>query len=81
MKIFNILYITAVVVFVFSCRSNDDFSESIFNTTKPVVDPNSTTAPFDQWLYDNFVSPYNLEIQYKFNLPASKMEYQLAPAD
>ena len=80
----RILYILCVTVFLMticSCRNDDDFSESIFDTTVAVVDPNSTTAPFDQWLYDNFVVPYNLEIQYKFNLPASKLEYQLAPAD
>jgi len=81
MKIINILCVIAVVMFVSSCKNEDVFSESIFDTTKPTVDANSTTAFFDQWLYDNFVLPYNLEIQYKLNLPASKMEYQLAPAD
>lgn len=80
-KIAYILSVVAMVVSISSCRNNDDFTESIFDTTIPAVDPNSTTAPFDQWLYDNFVVPYNTEIQYKFNLPASKLEYQLAPAD
>ena len=43
--------------------------------------PSNLTAPFDQWLYDNFVVPYNTEIQYKFNFTASDLGYQLAPAD
>ena len=80
-KTIYILSFAAVVLSVCSCRNDDDFSESIFDTTKEVVDQNSATAPFDQWLYDNFVVPYNLDIQYRFNMPASKLEYQLSPAD
>lgn len=80
-KIIYILSIITVAMSVSSCRNNEDFSESIFDTSIPAVDLNSTTAPFDQWLYNNFVEPYNLEIQYKFNLPASNMGYQLAPSD
>lgn len=64
-----------------SCSEDDDFTDSIFDTTKGVVDKDASTAPFDQWLYDNFVVPYNTEIQYKFNFPASSLEYQLTPAD
>ena len=80
-KLIYILCVAVVVMSVSSCRDDGDFTESIFDTTIPAVDPNSATAPFDQWLYDNFVVPYNLEIQYRFNMPASKLEYQLAPAD
>lgn len=80
-KIIYILSVAALLVSASSCRNDDDFTESIFDTTIPAVDPNSATAPFDKWLYDNFVVPYNTEIQYKFNFPASKLEYQLAPAD
>lgn len=80
-RILYILNVAAVVFFCCSCSSDDDLGESIFDTSISAVDPNSATAPFDQWLYDNFVVPYNLEIQYRFNLPASKMEYYLAPTD
>ena len=72
---------TALVGVIVSCQSDDDFSESIFDTSTPAVDNTAATAPFDQWLYDNFVVPYNTEIQYKFNFPASKLEYQLTPTD
>lgn len=64
-----------------SCSNDDDFTASIFDTTVGSVDTTASTAPFDLWLYDNFVVPYNTEIQYKFNLPASNMDFQLAPAD
>ena len=80
-KLIYVLSIGAIVMSFCSCRGDDDFTDSIFDTSIEAVDQNSATAPFDQWLYDNFVVPYNLEIQYKFNLLASKLEYQLAPAD
>ena len=75
------LSFAALVLCVCSCRSNDDFTDTIFDTEIPDVDENSATGPFDKWLYDNFVVPYNTEIQYKFNMPASKLEYLLSPAE
>ena len=80
----QVLYIFSLVVVVTafsSCRSNDDFTESIFDTTVPVVDPNSSTAPFDQWLYDNFVVPYNVDVKYRFDFMSSDLQFQLTPAD
>lgn len=63
------------------CRKEDDLTDSIFDTEVPVVDKNRSTAEFDQWLYDNFVKPYNVEVQYRFNFPASDLSFQLTPAD
>jgi substrate import-associated zinc metallohydrolase lipoprotein len=80
-KIISLLSIAAIVAAFSSCRSEDDLTDSIFDTTVPVVDPSKATAPFDQWLYDNFVKPYNVEVQYQFNYPASDLSFQLAPAD
>ena len=80
-KIFNILMATALVLVVASCGKDDDFTESIFDTQKSAINSDDATAPFDKWLYENFVVPYNTEIQYKFNYPASNLEFQLAPAD
>jgi substrate import-associated zinc metallohydrolase lipoprotein len=80
-KITYILSLTALLLVMSSCRSEDDFTESIFNTDIPVVDNTKTTAPFDQWLYDNFLKPYNVEIQYRFNFTASDMNFQLTPAE
>ena len=67
--------------FCSSCKNDDDFTDSIFDTNVEAVDKNAATAPFDQWLYDNFVVPYNTEIQYRFNFPASNLSFQLTPAD
>ena len=71
----------SAALMVTACGEDDDFTESIFDTSISAVDQSAATAPFDQWLYDNFVVPYNTEIQYKFNLPASKLEYLLAPSE
>ncbi len=71
----------AMVLTYSSCRSEDDFTESIFDTTTPAVDKSLATADFDQWLYDNFLVPYNVEVQYRFNFTASDMNFQLTPAD
>lgn len=80
-KFLNITMVLAACVAFVSCNSEEDFTESIFDTTTPVVDEKTGTAPFDQWLYDNFVVPYNTEIQYKFNFPASNLDFQLTPAE
>ena len=64
-----------------ACGNDDDFTASIYDTSIPVVDPNATTYPFDQWVYDNFTKPYNVEIQYQFDLPASDHSFQLVPAE
>lgn len=80
-KIIYILSLSLATISFVSCNSDDDLTDSMFDTTIPVVDNNATTAPFDQWLYDNFVVPYNTEIQYKFNFTASDIRYQLTPTD
>ncbi|MCH5307184.1 MAG: hypothetical protein J1E37_03830 [Prevotella sp.] len=71
---------TALLLGFTSCGDDDCFSESIYDTSVQAVDPNSATAEFDQWIYENFTKPYNVEIQYKFNLPASDYDFQLTPA-
>ena len=80
-KITYIMSLAALMLTMNSCRSDDDFTESIFKTDMSAVDPTKTTAPFDQWLYDNFLKPYNVEVQYRFNFTASDMNFQLTPSE
>lgn len=80
-KIFQLLLSATLLLTAASCSEDEKFTESIFDTSIQSVDNSSATAPFDQWLYDNFVVPYNTEIQYKFNYTASNLSYQLAPSD
>lgn len=80
-KILYIIGIVATVAAFSSCRGGDNFTDSVFDTEVPVVDPTKATYPFDQWLYDNFVVPYNVDVKYRFDLSASDMNFQLTPAD
>lgn len=80
-KIIIMMSMATILMAMVSCGNDDDFTESIFDTSVPVVDPNKSTYDFDQWLYDNFGKPYNVEVQYQFNLTASDYSFQLTPAD
>lgn len=80
-KTLYILGFAAIVAAFSSCRNEDDFTESIFDTSVPVVDETKATYPFDQWLYDNFLVPYNVDVKYHFDLSASDLNFQLTPAD
>lgn len=79
-KIYGMCLIAGVSVALTSCKEDTDFTESIFDTSIETIDTTAATAPFDEWLYENFVVPYNTEIQYKFDFPASNMSFQLSPA-
>ena len=79
-------YLSYIIIGLFagavaSCSSDDEFTESIYDTNIPVYDENSATYPFDKWIYDNFTEPYNVQIQYKFNFNASDKDFQLSPAE
>ena len=80
-KTICLISMSAILLAFTSCRSEDDFTESIFDTSIPAVDQTKASAEFDKWLYDNFLVPYNVEVQYRFNFPASDMNFQLTPAD
>lgn len=79
-KIIYLFLLPLMALTVTAC-SDDDFTESIFDTSVAVVDEDSTTYPFDLWIYENFTVPYNVEIDYKFNFTASDMDYQLTPPE
>ena len=68
-KILYIISIIAVVAAFSSCRGGDKFTDSIFDTSVPAVDETKATYPFDLWLYDNFVVPYNVDVKYRYTVP------------
>ena len=80
-KTIYIIGVAAMMAALSSCRTEDEFTDSIFDTTVPDVDETKATYPFDQWLYENFVVPYNVDVKYRFDLSASDLSYQLTPAD
>ena len=70
------LSLLAVVAAGFTACSSDDLSsESVIKS--------STTSEtvFDKWLYKNYVVPYNIQIQWRYEDSESDMAYYDVPAD
>jgi substrate import-associated zinc metallohydrolase lipoprotein len=62
-----------------SC-SSDEFTDSIFDTSEDVLDPNSYTYKLDSFLRVNYLTPYNLRFIYKMEDKGTDMNYNLVPA-
>jgi len=82
----KILYLLAAITIgtaaVTSC-SDDDFTESIFDTTEYPLDRTISTFPLDTFVKKNFLEPYNLQFIYKLEdkgLTSSDMAKNLTPA-
>ena len=67
----------ALAILCQSCEEKLD-SESIFKDV-PVLDSTQYTYSFDQYLYENYVSIYNIAFQYKLNDASTDMDYNLVP--
>ena len=70
------LWLLAAVAAGFTSCSEDDLS------SESVIKRSTTTeTAFDKWLYKNFVSPYNIQIQWRYEDNESDMAYYDVPAD
>ena len=70
--------INILVIFLlsFSVACDDELSSvSIFQ------DSTEERSDFDQWLYDNYVVPYNIELKYRLEDKETNYEHYLVPAD
>lgn len=76
-----ILLVVIPLMALVSCREDNNFTSSIFDTETPVVDTTLATAEFDQWIYDNFTVPYNVTVHYRHVMQETDLDYQLTPAD
>jgi substrate import-associated zinc metallohydrolase lipoprotein len=76
---FKILIVFLFSLSLSSCRKEDAFSASIFDTTD-TLNVNSATYQFDLWLRESYLIPYNLDFRYKMQDVGSDMEYNLVPA-
>ena len=74
----KILFCGLLLISIISCIKQDDFTESIF-IDKPALDTGSATYPFDKWLYDNYLIPYNLDFRYKMQDVGSDISFNLIP--
>ena len=67
---------TLVAVAFCACSEDELDSKSIFDSGT-VVEQNE----FDQWLLNNYTTPYNINFKYRFDDKESSKSYNLAPAD
>ena len=63
-----------------SCSNEDnevDTANSIFEDSADDVEMNE----FDQWLLENYIYPYNVQVKYRLDDKETDVEYDLVPAD
>ena len=58
-----------------SCSDDNLSDQSVITNSK------TKQNDFDKWLYTNFVVPFNIEIQYRYDDKESDMQYYDVPAD
>ena len=79
MKLKNILYslMLAGCCLSFTVRETDEPDESVSVITIDKYEPN----PFDLWLEENFVAPYNIAFKYRYEQIESDLNYYTVPAN
>ena len=75
-KIYNILFVGALIVGLASCEQ-EKFGQSIF--IDPVVNTDSYTYEFDQWLYEHYTVPYNVDFRYRLDDNGTDPNYNVVP--
>lgn len=75
MKIIRLILTLTIAACMGACSEDSLDSQSIFNT-KP-----SEKNEFDNWLTKNYVTPYNIAFNYKYDDKESNNDYNLAPAE
>lgn len=70
----NILFVAFVAMAFVSCQSDEMSSTSIF------VDPKIERTDFENWLYNEYLVPYNIDFKYRMEDIESDMNYNLSPA-
>jgi len=75
----NLLYILSLVLFstAFTACSDDDPDRSY----SVITDKTATQNDFDKWIERHYLTPYNIEVKYRFSDIESSMDYYLTPAD
>ena len=75
-KIYQIVLLGALMIGFAACEK-DKFGESIF--IDPVEDTTTYTRAFDQWLYQHYTVPYNVEFRYKLDDNGTDPNYNVVP--
>lgn len=71
----NIFVVCLLTTGCISC-SEDDLS-----STSVIVDSQKEENEFDRWIFTNYITPYNIDLKYRFEDIESDMDYQLVPAE
>lgn len=64
----------------FTSCADDELGPTIFPHLTEDLDENSATYPLDKFLYDNYLTPYNMRFDYRLQDIESDMDYNLSPA-
>ena len=73
-KLLNFCIVVTALLFT-ACSGDDLNSTSIFQDSK------QTLSDFDQWIYDNYVVPYNIDLKYRLEDKETDFTHYLVPAD
>lgn len=74
-KYIKYLSVLLAAVLLVSC------GEEKLDPTSQILDSSVEQNEFDEWLYDNYVLPYNIEFLYRMVYKESDMNYYLVPAE
>ena len=74
-KIKYLCWIFAAALAMVSCSEDELDPNSIFNTEAP------ERNEFDNWILENYVAPYNVDLKYRFSDIESDLNYNVTPAD
>lgn len=74
-KIKYLCWIFAAALAMVSCSEDELNPNSIFNTESP------ERNEFDNWILENYVAQYNIDLKYRFSDIESDLNYNVTPAD
>lgn len=75
------LLLSSVALLPLASCSDDKLGDTIFPEITKELDETAYTYPFDKWLWDNYLVPYNVNFNYKLQDIDANMNYNLVPAD
>ncbi|MDR0505845.1 MAG: putative zinc-binding metallopeptidase [Dysgonamonadaceae bacterium] len=78
-KLIFLFLICGFLTSFFSCRNDELDPNSIFEDGVGDLDSTSYSYPLDLWLYNNYLTVYNLQFRYKMQDVGSDMNYNLVP--
>lgn len=79
-SLFKVLLLTVIAAVAITSCSEDEFTETIFDTAEKPLDKTAYTFPLDSFVKREFLEQYNMKFIYKMEEIGSDMNYNLTPA-